>query len=145
MLWSSLLRVGCPVIGKLWDWCGGARWGTVSQLCTGTCASGIKNIGWASRQCTCLCWGILWPQSTDPSRLIALLPQMEPLPSPAWLLSLYAKDILPQLKAHVTSVYGAILKMDSTKKVTPDLVLFFHCKIKIVIDNNNNNTSYHVL
>lgn len=73
-------------------------------------------------------------QSTDPSSLIAPLPQMMPVPSPAWLLSVYAKDVLtllPELKARVTSVYGSILKMDSTKKVTPDLVLFFHCKRKM--------------
>ncbi len=80
-------------------------------------------------------------QSTDPSSLIALLPQMVPVPSPAWLLSVYTKDVLTLLPE---------LKMDSTKKVTPDLVLhlvlFFHCKIKMsCFFWNNNNTSYHVL
>lgn len=57
---------------------------------------------------------------TDPSSLAAQLTQMVPVPSPAWLLSVYAKDVLtrlPELKARVTSIYGTILKMDSTKKV----------------------------
>ncbi|XP_052471905.1 uncharacterized protein LOC128028665 [Carassius gibelio] len=63
-------------------------------------------------------------QNTDPSSLIAALPQMVPVPSPSWLLSVYAREVLtrlPELKARVTSVYGSILKMDSTKKVTKKL------------------------
>lgn len=63
-------------------------------------------------------------QDTDPSRLVAPLPQMVPVPCPSWLLSVYAKDVLtrlPELKARVTSVYGSILKMDSTKKITKKL------------------------
>lgn len=70
-------------------------------------------------------------QDTDHSSLVAPLPQMVPVPCPSWLLSVYAKDVLsrlPELKARVTSVYGSILKMDSTKKVKPDLVLFFIVK-----------------
>ncbi|XP_056328978.1 uncharacterized protein LOC130241304 isoform X1 [Danio aesculapii] len=62
--------------------------------------------------------------TTDPSSLAARLPQMVPVPCPAWLLSVYAKDVLtrlPELKARVTSIYGTILKMDSTKKVTKKL------------------------
>lgn len=58
--------------------------------------------------------------ATDPSSLAAQLPQMVPVPCPGWLLSVYAKDVLtrlPELKARVTSIYGTILKMDSTKKV----------------------------
>lgn len=93
-------------------------------------------------------------QNTDPSSLIAALPQMVPVPSPSWLLSVYAREVLtrlPELKARVTSVYGSILKMDSTKKVTPDLVLHFalffftYCKIKMFCSFNNDNISYHVL
>lgn len=42
------------------------------------------------------------------------------LPSYKWLLTVYSKDILHRLddiKAAITSTYGSILKMDSTKKV----------------------------
>ena len=44
------------------------------------------------------------------------------LPLPTWkgLLSIYTRDVLlrlPDAKANITSVYGTILKMDSTKKV----------------------------
>ncbi|XP_052472153.1 uncharacterized protein LOC128028874 [Carassius gibelio] len=62
--------------------------------------------------------------ATDPSSLANQLPQMVPVPCPGWLLSVYAKDVLtrlPELKARVTSIYGTILKMDSTKKVTKKL------------------------
>ncbi|XP_051532972.1 uncharacterized protein si:ch73-112l6.1 isoform X1 [Myxocyprinus asiaticus] len=57
----------------------------------------------------------------DPSTLTARLPQMMPLPSPSLLLSVYVKDVLARLgemKARVTSIYGSILKMAYTKKVT---------------------------
>ena len=42
-------------------------------------------------------------------------------PGAAWFLSMYVRDVwsrLPLLKATITSTYGVILKMDSTKKVT---------------------------
>lgn len=64
--------------------------------------------------------GKFMSHATDPSRLAAQMPQMVPVPCPGWLLSVYAKDVLtrlPELKARVTSIYGSILKMDSTKKV----------------------------
>lgn len=47
-------------------------------------------------------------------------PEPAVVPSCKWLLSVYSQDILTRLediKAHVTSTYGTILKMDSTKKV----------------------------
>nr|XP_046166284.1 uncharacterized protein LOC124002687 isoform X4 [Oncorhynchus gorbuscha] len=56
-------------------------------------------------------------QFTDP-------PEMPPVPSPVWLLTVYSHDVLSRLdevKARVTSVFGSILKMDSTKKVTKKL------------------------
>jgi len=43
------------------------------------------------------------------------------LPSVKWLLSVHLKDVinrLPALKASITSTYGTVLKIDSTKKVT---------------------------
>lgn len=46
------------------------------------------------------------------------------MPSPVWLLTVYSHDVLSRLdevKARVTSVFGSILKMDSTKKVTKKL------------------------
>ena len=47
-------------------------------------------------------------------------PQMVPVPSSSWLLSTYARESftrIEQLKAKVTSTFGSILKMGSTKKV----------------------------
>ncbi|KAM9723716.1 uncharacterized protein ACNS7B_019020 [Menidia menidia] len=46
------------------------------------------------------------------------------VPSCKWLLSVYSQDILTRLedtKAHITSIHGTILKMDSTKKITKKL------------------------
>ncbi|KAI4796658.1 hypothetical protein KUCAC02_026835 [Chaenocephalus aceratus] len=49
---------------------------------------------------------------------------MPTLPSPSWLLTVYGYDIMTRLddyKARITSTFGSILKMDSTKKVTKKL------------------------
>ncbi|XP_053730492.1 uncharacterized protein LOC128764612 [Synchiropus splendidus] len=51
-------------------------------------------------------------------------PQMHPVPGVSWLLGVYVRDAtsrLPETKAKITSVFGSILKMDSTKKVTNKL------------------------
>ncbi|XP_059207062.1 uncharacterized protein LOC131986227 [Centropristis striata] len=51
-------------------------------------------------------------------------PEMPPVPSPIWLLTVYSYDVLMRLdeyKARITSTFGSILKMDSTKKVTNKL------------------------
>ncbi|XP_034749130.1 uncharacterized protein LOC117957472 [Etheostoma cragini] len=51
-------------------------------------------------------------------------PEMPPLPSAFWLLTVYSHDIMARLeeyKARITSTFGSILKMDSTKKVTKKL------------------------
>lgn len=48
------------------------------------------------------------------------LPQMAAVPSRQWILRAYATDSfsrLGEMRAKLTSVYGSILKMDSTKKV----------------------------
>ncbi|KAM8867921.1 uncharacterized protein ACB058_005816 [Synchiropus picturatus] len=45
---------------------------------------------------------------------------MHPVPGVSWLLGVYVRDAmtrLPETKAKITSVFGSILKMDSTKKV----------------------------
>ncbi|XP_030589839.1 uncharacterized protein LOC115783243 [Archocentrus centrarchus] len=51
-------------------------------------------------------------------------PPMPPVPSPVCLLTVYGYDVLTRLhenKARITSTFGSILKMDSTKKVTKKL------------------------
>ncbi len=48
------------------------------------------------------------------------LPPQPPLPKPHWFRTVYAQDILlrmDDIKARLTSTYGSVLKMDSTKKV----------------------------
>ncbi|XP_048023397.1 uncharacterized protein si:ch73-112l6.1 isoform X2 [Megalobrama amblycephala] len=57
----------------------------------------------------------------DLSTVSVRVPQMRPVPSPSLLLAVYAKDVLTRLgemKARVTSIYGSILKIASTEKVT---------------------------
>ncbi|XP_078023015.1 uncharacterized protein LOC144462722 [Epinephelus lanceolatus] len=52
------------------------------------------------------------------------VPKMEAVPSCSWLLSTYARDAftrIEELRAKVTSTFGTILKMDSTKKITKKL------------------------
>ena len=54
-------------------------------------------------------------------------PQMPPLPSPIWLLTVFEYDVLTRLdefKARIMSTFGSILKMDSTK--TASCVSQFH-------------------
>ncbi|XP_051953220.1 uncharacterized protein LOC127623061 [Xyrauchen texanus] len=51
-------------------------------------------------------------------------PPMPPVPTARWLLYVHAEDVRArygELKARVTSVFGSILKMDSTKKVVKKL------------------------
>ncbi|XP_056615538.1 uncharacterized protein LOC130430446 [Triplophysa dalaica] len=51
-------------------------------------------------------------------------PPMPPVPSARWLLYVHVEGVLSwyeELKARVISVFGSILKMDSTKKVTKKL------------------------
>ncbi|MEQ2162429.1 hypothetical protein GOODEAATRI_019699, partial [Goodea atripinnis] len=50
--------------------------------------------------------------------------RMQPVPTSGWLLSTYARETfsrMEELQASVTSVFGSILKMDSTKKVIKKL------------------------
>ncbi|XP_061878173.1 uncharacterized protein LOC133630604 [Entelurus aequoreus] len=52
------------------------------------------------------------------------IPHMRPLPSVSLLLSVYVREVLPRMehtKARITSTFGSILKMDSTKKMTKKL------------------------
>ncbi|XP_034469710.1 uncharacterized protein LOC117778320 [Hippoglossus hippoglossus] len=55
-----------------------------------------------------------------PPRLVTV-PPMQAVPNVPWLISVYAREALGRLeetKARVTSVFGDILKMDSTKKAS---------------------------
>lgn len=48
-------------------------------------------------------------------------PPMPPVPQPVWLLTAYSFDLLTRLeeyKARITSTFGSVLKMDSTRKVS---------------------------
>ncbi len=57
-----------------------------------------------------------------PQRQVSL-PAMHSVPTVPWLLSVYVRETLPRLtetKARVTSIFGEILKMDSTKKASHD-------------------------
>ena len=48
------------------------------------------------------------------------IPPLPPIPKPDWFLAVYLRDVITRLdetKARITSVFGEILKMDSTKKV----------------------------
>jgi len=51
-------------------------------------------------------------------------PPQPTLPGPRWLMSVYLRDVLHRIddvKAKLTSTFGTILKMDSTKKITRKL------------------------
>ncbi len=53
-------------------------------------------------------------------------PEPIDIPTSRWLLSVYGRDILSRIghiKASITSIFGNILKMDSTKKVKNYLTL----------------------
>ncbi len=53
-------------------------------------------------------------------------PEPIDIPTSRWLLSVYGRDILSRIghiKASITSIFGNILKMDSTKKVKNYLAL----------------------
>lgn len=51
-------------------------------------------------------------------------PPFPPFPGHKWFLAIYVRDVwarLPSLLATATSVYGSILKIDSTKKIVKKL------------------------
>ncbi|KAL1277025.1 hypothetical protein QQF64_023698 [Cirrhinus molitorella] len=51
-------------------------------------------------------------------------PEPIDIPTSRWLLSVYGRDILSRIdhiKASITSIFGNILKMDSTKQITKKL------------------------
>lgn len=54
------------------------------------------------------------------SHAVSTMPDMERVPGKKWLLATYAREVfcrIDELRAKVTSIFGSILKMDSTKKV----------------------------
>ena len=55
-------------------------------------------------------------------------PEPVAVPTNRWLLTVYGKDLMSRMdhiKASITSTFGAILKMDSTKKVKRTLTSIF--------------------
>lgn len=57
----------------------------------------------------------------------AEVPPMHPVPSVKWILAVYVREALSRLaetKARITSIFGDVLKMDSTKKAGFDLYFF---------------------
>ena len=64
------------------------------------------------------------------------IPPMQQVPRPTWFLTVYIRDVVGRLeetKAQITSIFGTILKMDSTKKVFElnliKLGFFFHFRL----------------
>lgn len=52
-------------------------------------------------------------------------PEPIDVPTSRWLLSVYGRDIISRMdhiKATITSTFGSILKMDSTKKVINNIM-----------------------
>ena len=52
------------------------------------------------------------------------LPQFLQLPDHRWLMKIYQLDVLSRqlyIKSAITSTFGEVLKMDSTKKITKKL------------------------
>ena len=71
-------------------------------------------------------------------------PTLQAVPKPAWLLTVYCNEVLQRLeevKASITSTFGTVLKIDSTRKVCfhfphdPTLACFSHQET-----NNANET-----
>jgi hypothetical protein len=63
-----------------------------------------------------------------PDVTYATLPLFHNPPCCKWFLATYIRDVwsrLPALKSRITSVYGTILKIDSTKKITLKLQVYF--------------------
>lgn len=62
-------------------------------------------------------------------------PPAAAVPTHCWLMKVYQIDVLNRvdyIKAHMTSQFGTVLKMDSTKKITNKLaVIFFEKKIYV--------------
>lgn len=53
-------------------------------------------------------------------------PKHMDIPTSRWLLSVYGRDIITRIdhiKASITSIFGSILKLDSTKKVINIIII----------------------
>lgn len=87
----------------------------------------------------------------DQPSLVPVICQEPPepihVPTSRWLLTVYSRDILSRLdhiKASITSTFGSILKMDSTKKVRNNLtVIYFfvfniysHIHVYVIVSGN---------
>lgn len=72
--------------------------------------------------------------TTTTTRSITPPPPMPPVPTAKWLLSVHAEDVrsrYSELKARVTSVFGSILKMDSTKQVTYSTLIILNTTVHL--------------
>ena len=57
------------------------------------------------------------------------VPKQPEVPGSKWLLSIYCQDVMQRLdevKASITSIFGSVLKMDSTKKVHDFVYAYIH-------------------
>ncbi|XP_019747785.1 uncharacterized protein LOC109529068 [Hippocampus comes] len=82
----------------------------------------IHSEEWLSRSASYL--SILTQLGVPAGGVLDDVPPMRPLPLVPWFLAAYVGDVLPRLednKGRLTSVFGSILKMDSTKKLTKKL------------------------
>ena len=64
------------------------------------------------------------PSLLDQDATFDEVPSFKAIPTPQWFLSVYARDVLSRkdsLKGNITSVFGEILKIDSTKKILKKL------------------------
>jgi hypothetical protein len=75
-----------------------------------------------------------------PDVTCATLPFFHNPPGCKWFLVTYVRDVwsrLPALKSRINSVYGTILKIDSTKKITLKLQVSFILKFFYTFLTNN--------
>lgn len=83
---------------------------------------------WLQKQLQFLtdCSGIARAASTGLVAPVTIgdMPVMMPVPKHRWLMQVYSQDVLGRLdeiKASITSLFGRVLKMDSTKKIVKKL------------------------
>ena len=85
-------------------------------------------------------------KQSDVGRLITTTsseetPPVMPIPDHRWLMKVYQLDVLSRLdfiKASLTSLFGKVLKLDSTKKITKKLagIGFSFSSLFIISENN---------
>ena len=106
-----------PVTSGSYACCARGAWETVQHGSSNSCGRTIQRSG-------CTVWHAtrmgVWPSVSALVWGYCPSPFQSLEPSCKWLLSVYSQDILTRLddiKANITSTYGTVLKLDSTKKV----------------------------